>query len=373
VIAPLPGIRRIAVLRANGLGDFVVAEPALAALRHAYPDARLTLIGRPWHVSLLAGRPGPWDEVVSAPPYPMLNAPADTPADSPEVRQFFDWALAQEFDLAVQLHGGGAASNPFVSKLGARVTVGARDHGAPPLHRSLPYTLYQHEVARWLEVVGLAGACPARLLPALHVTDADRMQARRWLPDPTMGSSPPVVIHPGASDPRRRWPPASFASVVGGLVADGRRVVLVGDGDDMRLAREILTHLDAATARRVTDLTGRLTLPALVGVCEAAGLVVANDSGPRHLAEAVGTPTVGVYWVGNVITASPLTRRWHRLAISFRSSCPVCGDDQSAGRCPHDESWVAEVPVAEVLSAARDLLVDVGDRREAASGSLPCG
>lgn len=351
----LPDVRRIAVLRANGLGDFVVAVPALEALRAAYPAAGITLIGRPWHVELLAGRPGPWDEVVAAPPYPVMTAPPDAPVDSPAARRFFTWARGRRFDLAVQLHGGGGQSNPFVAGLGARLTVGARDTGAPTLDRWLRYTLYQHEVLRWLEVVGLVGARAVTVQPALAVTASDRSAAAPHLTAVPPGA-PLVAVHPGASDPRRRWPPERFATVVGALARSGACVALVGDGDDVALCARILERCGPGIAERVVDLSGRLSLPALVGVLAAARLVIANDSGPRHLAEAVGTPTVGVYWVGNLVTAGPLTRGRHRVAISFRTTCPVCGDDQSRGRCPHDDPWVGDVPVDEVLASAHELL-----------------
>src|SRR3954453_8880844 len=65
-------VRSIVVLRANGIGDFVVAIPALDALRAAYPDARITYLGLPWRVDLLETRPGPWDAVDVVPPYPNL-------------------------------------------------------------------------------------------------------------------------------------------------------------------------------------------------------------------------------------------------------------------------------------------------------------
>ena len=205
-----------------------------------------------------------------------------------------------KYDLAIQLHGGGGSSNPFVERLGARVTAGARDThlGAPALDRWVTYAYYQHEVLRFLEVVGLVGAPPVTLEPRLALTAADVRHADAALP---ATAQPLVALHPGASDPRRRWPPASFAAVATALADQGCRVAVVGHGpDDARAAAEI-----AATSPAV-DLVGSLDMKALVGVLARARLVIANDSGPRHVAAALGTPTVGVYWVGNVINAGPL-------------------------------------------------------------------
>ncbi len=352
--APVPGVARIAVLRANFLGDLVLTLPALAALRAAHPRAEITLLGTPWHADLLEGRPGPWDRVVVVPPWPGVRDAPGAARDTPEVHRFLAAQRAEGYDLALQLHGGGGNSNPLVSALGARVTAGARDSGAPPLDRWLPYSADQHEVFRCLELAGLVGAAPVTLEPRLALTPADAAAADDVLP---AGPGPLVALHPGAQDPRRRWPPASFAALAGELAAGGVRVVLVGaGGDDRRAADEIR----AATPAPLLDLVGRLPLGALAGVLARCRVVVANDSGPRHLAEAVGAATVGVFLERNLLNAGPLTRRRHRVAVSTRTDCDVCGADQSRSRCGHDRSLVAGVPVEAVLTAALDLLEDDG-------------
>jgi ADP-heptose:LPS heptosyltransferase len=344
-------VERIVVLRANGIGDFVVAVPALEALRAAYPGARITYLGLPWHAELLDARPGPWDEVDVVPPYPQLIAGG--PVDEARIEEFFERHKAAGYDLAVQLHGGGGNSNPFMERLGARVTAGARDthFDAPPLDRWVTYAYYQHEVLRFLEVVGLVGAPPVTVEPRLALTAADVRHAEAALP---ITAQPLVALHPGASDPRRRWPAASFAAVATALAEQGCRVAVVGHGpDDASAAADIAANSPAV------DLVGALDMKAMVGVLARARLVVANDSGPRHLAAALGTPTVGIYWVGNVINAGPLLRARHRIGVSFRQSCPVCGVNQASigtERCEHDDSFVADVTVEEVLAHATDLL-----------------
>ena len=125
---------------------------------------------------------------------------------------------AGPIDLAVQLHGGGRHANPFLRALQPRHSVGTATEDAEPLERTLPYVHFQHEVLRWLEVVALAGAPAARCEPSLAVTAAEISSVTGLLP-PDL--TPVVVVHPGANDPRRRWPPASFAAVVAGLVDDG--------------------------------------------------------------------------------------------------------------------------------------------------------
>jgi ADP-heptose:LPS heptosyltransferase len=89
--------------------------------------------------------------------------------------------------------------------------------------------------------------------------------------------------------------------------------------------------------------------------------VLANDSGPRHLAQAVGARTVGIFIFGNVINAMPFGRGRHRIRLGRITRCPVCGIDATqvgwnAVRCEHDPSYVADVPAAEVLEDVRALL-----------------
>jgi ADP-heptose:LPS heptosyltransferase len=97
-------------------------------------------------------------------------------------------------------------------------------------------------------------------------------------------------------------------------------------------------------------------MTALAGLLGRASVVVTNDSGPLHLANAVGAATVGVYWCGNLINAGPATVARHRAIASWRLLCPECGADCMAEGCAHDASFVADVPVRDVADAALELL-----------------
>ena len=366
----IENVQRIAVLRSNGIGDLVFALPALAALRAAYPRARITLLAREWHEELMAGRPGPVDEVVRVPPWRGVG---DEEREDPvEVEEFFAAMRQREFDLALQLHGGGSNSNPFVSRLGASITAGMRAPGAPPLDIELPYVYYQPEVMRLLEVVSLVGATPVDLEPRLEVTERDRQEALTFLrsagggeasdaleaetggvsrvdPSPT---APLAALNPGAGDTRRRWPAHKFAELGDALAEKGCRVVVTGGRTDVPLAREI-----ASTMRSPPLVAaGELNLGGLLGLFERCRVVVSNDSGPLHLAAAVGAATVGIFWCGNLINAGSSFRSRHRPVLSWRLDCPVCGVDCTRGECDHGDSFVADIPVSEVTNAAVELL-----------------
>ena len=353
---PFADIRRIAVLRGGGLGDLMFAEPAIRALKHAYPEAEITLLCFPAQAALLAGRPSPVDHVEVLPVCPGIRPGADDPA---AVEAWLQRMRAQRFDLAVQVHGGGRFSNPFLLQLGPRHTVGLATPDAEPLERTIAYVYYQHEVFRALEVAGLAGAEPLTLEAELTVTADDRRRAEPLLPS---GPGPLLVIHPGATDPRRRWPADRFADVAGKALAGGMRVAVVADDAEREIADEIVSRGGASAApedaARLVSLAGRADLGQLLGIFSHAAVVLGNDSGPRHLAQAAGAATVGIFWIGNLINAGPLTRERHRALLSWMTRCPECGIDvtqSGAERCEHDVSFVTDVPVQDVSAAVAEL------------------
>jgi len=129
--------------------------------------------------------------------------------------------------------------------------------------------------------------------------------------------------------------------------------------------RAITARIAEDSMAPVLDLTGKLSLTALVGVLARASLMISNDTGPLHLAAALGTRSVGIYWIGNLLNSAPLGRARHRAAISWTMRCPQCGADgtrdpfpaRTGGTaCTHSESFVDEVQVEEVLQAADALL-----------------
>ena len=349
VLEKFPDVARIAVLRGGGLGDLIFAIPAMAALKAAYPGAELTLLGTPIHQALLDAVTSPVDEVRVL---PFAEGVRPGEEDAEVLEEFFADMRGRNFDLAVQLHGGGRYSNPFLSRLGARHTVGTRTADAASLERTIPYLYYQHEPLRALEVAGFAGAFPVDLEARLAPAGGGALQDSG-----DDDGRPLVVLHPGATDPRRRWPAEKFAELAAACAADGSRVVIVGDGSEQELAERIS---GLASSSAVSSVAGALDMAGLVALLARADAVVANDSGPRHLAQALGVPTVGIFWVGNVINAGALGRSLHRVHASWVTACPTCGIDVTqvgwtAPRCSHDESIVGTIGVQDVYEDVRSL------------------
>ncbi|WP_075793688.1 glycosyltransferase family 9 protein [Massilia putida] len=343
-------VRKIVVLRPGAVGDFVFALPALHALKQTYPEAELVLAGKAWHRTFLQGRPGPVDRVVEVPPVPGVAAPPDTAPDTDAIGRFVDAMRAERFDLALQMHGGGRYSNPFLLRFGARLTVGACALGVPLLDRWIAYREPGQRRLALLEIAGLAGA-DVRLPPAaqaeIALTAADRDEAAAIVP--VRPGERLVLLQPGATDPRRRWPARAFAALGDRLARDGVCVAINGSADEAALVHDVATRMRAPAI----DLAGRLSLGGLCGLLERTALLVSNDTGPLHLGLALGVPSVGIFWLTNLIEGMPLRPSALHAALAVRTRCPVCDKDNLHTRCPHDVSFVADVSVDEVDALAR--------------------
>jgi ADP-heptose:LPS heptosyltransferase len=350
------GVSKIAVVRVNALGDFIFVLPALRALRDTYPEAEIVFLGKRWHHDFVPGRVPAIDRVIIVPPCAGVGEEPGTPVDETALDAFFTRMQLERFDIAVQLHGGGRYSNPFVRRLGARLTVGLQAQDAPPLDRTLPYIYYQNEILRYLETVALIGAGTDQIIPRVSVIDSDRSEA---VAVRAGNSNPPyIIMHPGASDARRRWPIERFGAVAHCLLEAGFAAYITG----IEAETELVNELVRCTNNRAVSLAGKVSLGGLAALVAEAALVLANDTGPLHLATAVGSKTVGIYWCGNLITAGPITRAYHRPLLSWMLKCADCAQAQSDDYsftetiCRHQVSFVTEVSVEQCLAACEELL-----------------
>lgn len=143
-----------------------------------------------------------------------------------------------------------------------------------------------------------------------------------------------------------------FAAVGDEFARRGACVVVQGGGPD---ERGLTTSVVSAMDEPAIDSGGLLTLDGLAALLQRARLVIASDSGPLHMAQALGTPTVGIYWFVNLLVSGPLTSHLNRCAASLRRACPVCGRDNLARRCRHDPSFVDDVSTEAVTALALEL------------------
>ena len=351
-------IKKIAVLRANALGDYIFVLPALQALRETFADAEIVLLGRAWHHEYLQDRSGPVDRVVVVPLYGGISEVEGYVADEKVLEAFFSEMRNEQFDIAFQLHGGGKNSNPFLLRLGARITVGLKTPDAAMLDINIPYVYYFNEPLRYLEVVGRAGAKTKNIEPKIAVTRADLYEANYVLNNPS--NKPVAIIHPGASDVRRRWPGEKFAAIADYLAGLGHHVCITGLAWEREIIDAVISNI--RHKNEVQDLSDKLSLGGSTGLISMAGIVISNDTGPLHLARALQIPTIGIYWFANIINASPMTTTFNRNLLSFTTNCPLCGMsslefNKNASGCKHDTSLVAEIDTDQVKAAIDELAV----------------
>ncbi|MDQ0382270.1 glycosyltransferase family 9 protein [Amycolatopsis thermophila] len=247
----------VLVLRALGVGDLLVALPALRGLRAAFPDARITLAA-PAALDELATLTGAVDRVLPTPRLGALRWDGAPPA------------------VAVNLHGSGPES--LLDLLATRPErLLAHRHPDFPGLRGPEWRDDVHEAERWCRLLAYHGIEAAR-----H----DLALARPAVPSPVPEA---VVVHPGAAFGSRRWPPRRFAEVACEFSREGHRVVVTGSAAE----RDLAGHLAAAAGLgQDAVLAGRTGLTELAALVAGARLVISGDTGIGHLATAYGTPSV---------------------------------------------------------------------------------
>ena len=353
MLAELGRTPKIAILRCGGLGDFLVTTPALRALRAAVPNATIVVLTTPY-LEPLARRYPAVSDVALVPPYPGL---VDGPVDGAAIEAFFARVQEERFDLALQWHGGGASSNPFVRRLGAHLTAGFRAADAPPLDYWLPYDERQHEVLRYLDLLALLGGQAQGTALELPLLASDfealaRLEAALDLGQWQAGRL--VGINLGANMATRRWAPEAFAAAVNHLSAEADLpgVVVIAPADQADQAERFIAALDRPT--RATNLAGRTSLGALIALISRLRLFLTHDTGPAHMANALGIPSVVVFGSSHPLNWAPLHRTWQRAVADWSAPCRYLDDDG----CDADSysPCLRGVSVEAVVAEARQLL-----------------
>ena len=354
ICARLGRIEKVAVLKGGGIGDFLVSTPALRALRKAAPSAEIILLTTP-DLEALGRRYRTIDRTIVVPPYVGVRAGA---VDEATQEEFFGRMRAEQLDLALQWHGGGPNSNPFVRRLGARVTAGFRGHDAVALDYWLPYDHRRHEVLRYLDLVALLGGKPDGLeleLPLQPEDFGDLARLGDRVDHQALAGGRYIGVHASAGGPSRRWAAERFAVVADALLDEfdlAGCLVTAGEGQEEDSARVVA---EVRRRDRVVDLGGRTTLGALAALISQLRLYVTNDSGPAHIATALGTPSVIVFGSANPINWAPLEQAWHRVVANWGTPCRWLIRDG----CPDspEVECLRSVEVEPVLAQARQLMV----------------
>jgi ADP-heptose:LPS heptosyltransferase len=334
-VSTLDHVRSVAILRARtGLGDLLCGVPALRALRRRLPDAHITFITYGEMAPVVDRMAAHVDELVAFPGWPGIP---ERPVDDPRRAAFVAAMRERGFDLALQAYGANPAANAATAALGARRTGGFFLPGeveAVDLSVQLPYPQHRHEIDRHLDLMALLGAPSTDRALEFPLTEQDAAEAAALeLPEPY------ALVHPGATSSSRRWPVERFAAVADALAGRGLHVAVTGvPGEE-----ELTAAVRAAMRAPALDLCGRTSLGGFAALLGGAALIVSNDTGAAHLAEAVGTPCVTVFLAGDPVRWAHADHGLARVQVEC-NPCPHL-------TCPIDHRCATRLDPERVLAA----------------------
>ena len=335
----MPEYPRILIIKPSSLGDIVHALPTVAALRGKYPQAHIAwLVKRQW--AGVVERAEGVDRV-----WPVDGGLTGWLSQVPALR-------AAAFDLVVDLQGlFRSAAMARLTGCSTRVGFANGREGSPLFYtRRVPVaTPEMHAVDRYLVVAAALGAT-VRPVPAarFRIRSDDNEAARRLLH--AHGLAPGdgwIAMNVSARWPTKRWPLERFAAVADELQGEGAgRVVLIGGPDERADAESLKTLMRTAPV----DLTGRTAPGLLPALLRSASLLITNDSGPMHVAAAVGTPVVAMFGPTSPIRTGPYGPG--HVVLTHGVPCSPCFSRVCRNRI-HLECLTGIAP-HQVLSAVRE-------------------
>lgn len=260
--------QKILIIRHGALGDLFQAFGAFASIRHAFPDAHITLLtASPYHALASCC---PWFDAIAT-------------DDRPPITNLKHWLgirhLLREMDMVFDLQNSGRTARYFHLTRPGTLWSGQNRRASLP-HRN-PQARQMHTLMRQADQLRAAG------VPSLPRTIPDFLKDRGpELPGPY------IVLVPGAAPhrPAKRWPALHFAALAQAISTWGYQPVIIGSATDRPLADTICSQ-----APQALDLTGQTDLPSLAGLLHRAALCIGNDTGPLHMAATMDCPTLTLF------------------------------------------------------------------------------
>jgi lipopolysaccharide heptosyltransferase II len=350
-------VKRILCVRLDNLGDVLMTTPALHALRESAEGRHITLLASASGVAL-APFLDDVDDVIE------YDAPWVAPASNVTRDLLDDQRMQQRlrrggFDAAVIFTVYSQSPLPaamlcYLAGIPRRLAHCRENPYAlltDWLREPEPQQRTRHEVQRQLDLVRHVGAQTGDTGMRMRVTSAARDSLEMKLS--TLGiarHAESIVLHPGATAASRRYPPERFGEVAARLAREtGAAVLITGGGSERPLVETVIRAASSGVRAQLYDLSGALTLAELAALIERTSVLVSNNSGPVHLASALGTPVVDLYALTNPQHTPWQTAHrvlYHDVACRwcYRSVCP-----QGHHAC------LLGVPTDEVVQAALEL------------------
>jgi len=337
---------KILIRATNWIGDAVMSLPALRAVRSRFPDAHISVLARPWVLDLYA-RERFADQIV---PFSCQNLPDKFKLARSLRPMRFDCAIL--FQNAFE-----AAAIALVAGIPERIGY-ARDHRSWLLTRAIPVPkpseIPRHERFYYLELLRRAGMIDA-LPPAdesirLEGADQARQQGSELLAKAAL-RAPVVGVSPGAAfGGAKRWLPERFAEAAVEVAGNLQRgVAIFGSQAERELCDQVST-LVRARGIPVHNFAGETTLAEFISMAAACAVFLTNDSGPMHIASALGVPTVAIFGATDDTATGP-TGPLARV-IRHPVECSPC----RLRECPIDHRCMTRVTAEQVAQTALNLL-----------------
>ena len=350
-----PEIREILCVRLDTLGDVLMTTPAIRALKDSLPRSRITLLTSP-----AGAEPTPYipeiDDVLIY-ESPWMKASPVQPDNQ------YDMAMLQllqerQFDAAVIFTV--YSQNPLPAALFchlANIPLRLAHARENPYHLLThwvkeiePEKLIRHEVRRQLDLVGSAGCTTTNERLSFRVPAEARDCVQQYLRMAGVDLCRPyIVLHPGVTAPSRQYRPEGYAEAARQLVLeDDWQVVFTGTSREVELVEQIRAWMGVSSY----SMAGQINLGELGALLEGAALLISNNTGPVHVAAAVGTPVVDLYALTNpqhTPWAVPNRVLYHDVPCKFcyKSICPE-----------GHHACLERVTPGEIVTAVRDLLIE---------------
>lgn len=363
-------LRNILVLAEGQLGDLLLLTPAVRALRTGHPRARITVLmyqrrlpERPPDAPVLFVSEGSGTASVMT-RHPSVNRVLEV--DRSLVRKMRPLRrIMTEVSIIRKIRSyhfdGVLCTFPedrfsllaFLS--GARVRVGEGGKGLSRLLTVTPaITRSTAGVLRYYCALAeaMGGRTDSEKTEYAVSSDADG-KVKSWLAAEGLTEHRYIAIHPGATGEYKQWPPERFAALIGQLRLDGIPVALCGGTGDDGIVQAIRTCLSSP----VPTLEPGADLPLLAGFLEMAAVCLTNDSGPRHLAVAVGAPSIAIFRRHHGIEWAVYQESEQCVTLTGRADCDACPPDTCRDLIPPGEQFgsvcLRQIGVDEVSRAVR--------------------
>ncbi len=277
--------------------------PAVRALRAAYPDAEITLIGLPWAEQFVKRFDAYFNRFIHFPGY---NGLPEQLFDEATYQRFLQTIKKENFDLLLQMQGNGTIVNEMLLQWNAKHIGGFHnDESFVKSELFMPYPNDGSEIHRHLALIQHLGLPLAGDDMAFPTTKQDELE---WeVLNAKWGLQRYVCVHPGSRGNWRQWPPENFAKLADYCAQQHFTVVITGTKSEAEITQKVINNMQ----HNAIDVTGETSVGAMALLIKHATCLIANCTGVSHIASATQTPSVIISMDGEPQRWSPLNKTIH--------------------------------------------------------------